>query len=83
MDLEKNDPRLTKYNCTVKQYSPENLYKYCQNTGCELILTIKQISQESPTYMIFAHSNEERPLQLNPGVLIHNQIQAKEYEAFK
>ena len=58
--------------------SPKNLYKYCQNTGCELILTIKQISQENPTYMIFAHSNEERPLQLSPGVLIQNQIQAGE-----
>ena len=58
--------------------SPENLYKYCQNSGCELILTIRQISQESPTYMIFAHSNKERPLQLSPGVLIQNQIQAGE-----
>ena len=58
--------------------SPQNLYKYCQNTGCELILTIRQVSKESPTYMIFAHSNDDRPLQLSPGVLLQNQIQAGE-----
>ena len=62
--------------------SPQNLFKYCQNSGCELTLTITQISQESPTYMIFAHSNEERPLQLNPGVLINNQLQAGEYHFY-
>ena len=62
--------------------SPENLNKYCQNSGCELILTIRQISRESPTYMIFAHSNKERPLQLIPGVLIQNQIQAGEKQFY-
>ena len=54
--------------------SPQNLYKFCQNTGCELILTISQISKESPTYMILAHSNIERPFQLIPGSLMQNQI---------
>jgi hypothetical protein len=58
--------------------SSENLNKYCQNTGCEMILTTRQISQESPTYMIFAHSNDDRPLQLSPGILMQNQIQAGE-----
>ena len=62
--------------------SPENLYKYSQNTGCEMILTISQVSQESPTYMIFAHSNDDKPLQLIPGVLIQNQIQAGEYHFY-
>ena len=62
--------------------SPENLYKYSQNTGCELILTISQVSQESPTYMIFAHSNDDKPLQLIPGVLIQNQLQAGEYHFY-
>ena len=58
--------------------SSQNLYKYCQNSGCELILTIRQISKESPTYMILAHSNIERPLQLIPGSLMQNQIQVGE-----
>ena len=62
--------------------SSPNLFKYCQNTGCEFILTITQISKESPTYMIFAHSDIERPLQLNPGILLHNQIQAGEYQFY-
>ena len=62
--------------------SSPNLFKYCQNTGCEFILTIAQISKESPTYMIFAHSDIERPLQLNPGILLHNQIQAGEYQFY-
>ena len=62
--------------------SSPNLFKYCQNTGCELILTINQVSQESPTYMIFAHSNDERPLQLSPGILLQNQIQAGEYQYY-
>ena len=62
--------------------SSPDLFKYCQNTGCELILTISQISKESPTYMIFAHSDTERPLQLNPGILLQNQIQAGEYQFY-
>ena len=62
--------------------SSPNLYKYCQNTGCEFTLTVTQISKESPTYMIFAHSDTERPLQLSPGILLHNQIQAGEYQFY-
>ena len=62
--------------------SSPDLFKYCQNTGCEFILTITQISKESPTYMIFAHSNTERPLQLSPGILLQNQIQAGEYQFY-
>ena len=62
--------------------SSPNLFKYCQNTGCEFILTISQMSKESPTYMLFAHSDRERPLQLNPGMLLHNQIQAGEYQFY-
>ena len=31
VDLEKNDPRLTKYDCKVKQYTPDNLYKMVDN----------------------------------------------------
>ena len=62
--------------------SSPNLFKYCQNTGCEFILTISQVSKESPTYMIFAHSDIDRPLQLNPGILLQNQIQAGEYQFY-
>ena len=32
--------------------------------------------------MIFAHSNDERPLQLSPGILLQNQIQAGEYQYY-
>ena len=62
--------------------SSPDLFKYCQNTGCEFILTVSQISKESPTYMIFAHSDTDRPLQLNPGILLQNQIQAGEYQFY-
>ena len=32
--------------------------------------------------MIFAHSDTERPLQLNPGILLQNQVQAGEYQFY-